>query len=100
MHLPVWHFEYVSAATALCKQFGTRDLDGYGCQNHSSAIAAAGAVLQYVKDTQKSALPHIDALQVHNNDEYLLIDTVSRNNLEIEKSTQGDSKHSLVGVTG
>ena len=98
MHLPVWHFEYVSAATALCKQFGTRDLDGYGCQNHSSAIAAAGAVLQYVKDTQKSALPHIDALQVHNNDEYLLIDTVSRNNLEIEKSTQGDSKHSLVGV--
>ena len=98
MHLPVWHFEYVSAATALCKQFGTRDIDGYGCQNHSSAIAAAGAVLQYVKDTQKSALPHIDALQVHNNDEYLLIDTVSRNNLEIEKSTQGDSKHNLVGV--
>ncbi len=97
-HLPTWHFEYQSAATALCKQFSTKDLSGYGCQEHPLAIAAAGAVLQFVKDTQKSALPHIDGLKVHHKDDYLLIDTVSRNNLEIEKSTHGKTQHSLIGV--
>ncbi len=97
-HIPTWHFEYESATTALCKQFGTKDLSGYGCQDHPLAIAAAGAVLQYVKDTQKSALPHINGLQVHNNYDYLLIDTISRVNLEIEKSTYGQTKHSLIGI--
>ena len=97
-HLPVWHFEYDSAVTALCKQFGTKDLDGYGCKNHPLAVVAAGAVLQYVKETQKSALPHIDGLQVRHADEYLLVSSISRDNLEIEKSTQGNTKYSLIGV--
>lgn len=96
--LPVWHFEVESATAALCKQFATRDLSGYGCDGHPLAIAAAGAVLQYVKDTQKSALPHINGLRLHKNDEYLLIDSTSRNNLEIEQSTRGQKKHSLIGV--
>ncbi|NNC66863.1 MAG: DNA mismatch repair protein MutS [Gammaproteobacteria bacterium] len=96
--VPIWHFEFESSVTALCKQFGTRDLNGYGCNNHPFAISAAGAVLQYVKDTQKTQLPHIDGLQICHKDEYLAIDGVTRKNLEIEVSTQGDSKHSLVNV--
>ena len=96
--LPTWHFEYINSITALCKQFGTKNLEGYGCNNHQSAISAAGAVLQYVKDTQKSALPHINGLKVHKNDEYIIVDSVSRKNLEIEQSTQGDTKHSLIGI--
>ena len=55
--IPTWHFEFESSVTALCKQFGTKDLSGYGCDNHPLAISAAGAVLQYVKDTQKTQLP-------------------------------------------
>ena len=97
-HLPVWHFEAESAVTALCKQFGVQDLGGYGCQEQPLAIAAAGALLQYVKDTQKSALPHIDGLQLYKDDEYLRIDGVSRANLEIEQSTRGQKTHSLIGV--
>ncbi len=97
-HSPAWHFEYESAVTALCRQFGTKDLDGYGCQNHPLPVTAAGAVLQYVKETQKSALPHINSLRVHNNNEYLLVDATSRNNLEVEKSTRGERKHSLIGI--
>ncbi len=97
-HLPAWHFELDSATTALCKQFGTSDLSGYGCQGHPLAVAAAGAVLQYVKETQKSTLPHITGLRVHDNSDYLLIDAASRSNLEVEKSTRGETKHSLMGV--
>ena len=96
--VPTWHFEFESSTATLCKQFGTNDLSGYGCDNHHLAIAAAGAVLQYVKDTQKTQLPHIDGLQVCHKDEYLAIDSITRKNLEIEVSTQGDTKHSLVNV--
>ncbi len=97
-HLPVWHFETESAVIALCKQFGVHDLGGYGCKDQPLAIGAAGALLQYVKDTQKSALPHLDGLRLYQNDEYLQIDSVSRINLEIEQSTRGQKSHSLVGV--
>jgi len=96
--IPSWHFEYEASVTALCKQFGTKDLSGYGCDDQPLAISAAGAVLQYVKDTQKTNLTHIDSLQVCHKDEYLAIDSITRKNLEIETSTQGDSKHSLINV--
>ncbi len=96
--IPSWHFEFESSTTALCKQFATKDLSGYGCDNHPLAISAAGAALQYVKDTQKSQLPHIDGLQICHKDEYLAIDSITRKNLEIELSSQGDSKHSLINV--
>jgi len=93
-----WNFDYETSVAALCKQFGTKDLSGFGCEELPLAIASAGAVLQYVKDTQKTQLSHIDGLQVCHQDEYLSIDSVTRKNLEIESSTQGDSKHSLVNV--
>jgi DNA mismatch repair protein MutS len=96
--IPSWHFEYQASVTALCKQFGTKDLSGYGCDDQPLAIAAAGAVLQYAKDTQKTHLTHIDGLQICHKYDYLAIDSVTRKNLEIETSTQGDSKHSLINV--
>ena len=97
-NIPSWHFEIDSASTALCKQFGTKDLSGYGCDDYPLAISAAGAALQYVKDTQKTQIPHIDGLQVCQQDEFLKIDSVTRRNLEIECSSQGDNKHSLLSV--
>ena len=96
--IPTWHFEYDSSVTALCKQFGTKDLSGYRCLDYPLAISAAGAVLQYVKDTQKTHLPHINGLQVNQQDEFLKIDGVTRKNLEIEHSSLGDIKHSLMYV--
>ena len=96
--IPSWHFEFENSVTALCKQFGTKNLAGYGCDNQKNSISAAGAILQYVKDTQKSALPHIDGLHVYRNDEFINIDSVSRKNLEIEQSIQGDTKNSLFGI--
>src|SRR6266513_3285634 len=61
---PPWHFELASASRLLTDQLGTLDLRGFGADELPLAIAAAGALLQYVRDTQKSALPHIRALHV------------------------------------
>lgn len=97
-YLPSWHFDYQSSVDALCKQFQTSNLDGYICENQRIGITAAGAILQYVKDTQKSALPHINGIYVHKNTDYLIVDSVSRKNLEVEKSIQGDLKASLFGI--
>ena len=58
---PDWSFDEVSAREDLQRQFQTRDLDGFGCSDATIAIAAAGALLNYVKDTQRSDLPHIRA---------------------------------------
>src|SRR5207237_3265049 len=60
---PPWHFELASASRLLTDQLGTLDLKGFGVDELPLAICAAGALLQYVRDTQKSALPHIRSLR-------------------------------------
>ena len=60
---PPWHFEFDSSTRLLCNQFGTHDLQGFGCSNFKRGIAAAGALLQYVNDTQKATLPHLTSIQ-------------------------------------
>ena len=64
-----WHFEPESARQLVLKQFNILDLKGFGCENMPAAIAAAGALLQYVKDTQQSALPHIQGIRTENSDD-------------------------------
>ena len=61
---PPWHFELDSAKRLLCAQFGTRDLSGFGCEGFPVGVAAAGALLQYVTDTQKASLPHLQSIKV------------------------------------
>src|SRR5665647_3438487 len=62
--LAPWQFDLDSATQSLTRQFNTYDLDGYGCADLSAAIAAAGALLDYVKHTQRTTLPHITGLCV------------------------------------
>nr|MCU0809241.1 DNA mismatch repair protein MutS [Candidatus Contendobacter sp.] len=66
-----WHFDRDSAVRALCAQFGVRNLDGFGCADQPVAVAAAGCLLQYVKDTQRSALPHLTGLRVERHEDIL-----------------------------
>ncbi len=96
--LPPWHFDAASARRLLCAQFGTRDLDGFGCADLDDGIRAAGALLQYVGDTQRGALPHITALAAERDDEALRLDAVTRRNLEITCSLGGDADASLLGL--
>ncbi len=93
-----WHFELDSAVRLLCAQFGARDLDGFGCQDLPVAVAAAGCLLQYVKDTQRSALPHLTDLRVERHEDCVLLDAASRRNLELEHSLSGRHEHTLIGV--
>ena len=96
--LPPWHFDPAAAHRALCTQFGTRDLAGFGCDGLDLAIGAAGGLLQYVRDTQRGALPHLRGLAVEQHDDALVLDAASRRNLEIDRNLGGRDQQTLVGV--
>ena len=93
-----WHFDRDSAARALCTQFGVRDLNGFGCVDQPVAVAAAGCLLQYVKDTQRGALPHLTGLRVERHEDSVILDAASRRNLELEHSLSGHHEHTLIGL--
>jgi DNA mismatch repair protein MutS len=95
---PPWHFDLDSAERQLCAQFGTRDLSGFGCQGLTAAVGAAGCLLQYVQDTQRSELPHIRGLSVELRDDAVVLDAATRRNLEIIQSLSGRPDHTLAGV--
>ena len=95
---PPWHFELDSATRLLCNQFRTRDLSGFGCEGLSRGIAAAGALLQYVTDTQKATLPHLQSIRVELRDDAVIMDGPTRRNLELEESLSGSHQHTLAGV--
>nr|VFK30604.1 MAG: DNA mismatch repair protein MutS [Candidatus Kentron sp. MB]VFK35876.1 MAG: DNA mismatch repair protein MutS [Candidatus Kentron sp. MB]VFK77522.1 MAG: DNA mismatch repair protein MutS [Candidatus Kentron sp. MB] len=94
---PPWHFDPDSGQRSLCQQFGTKDLSGFGCES-SVLAAAAGCLLQYAKDTQRSALPHIQGLTVERREETLILDAVTRRNLEISESLSRAPRNTLVEV--
>ena len=95
---PPWHFEPESARQRVLKQFNTLDLKGFGCNHLPAAIAAAGALLQYVKDTQQSALPHIQGIRTESSDDSILLDASSRRNLELDYHPSGHLQYTLFGV--
>jgi len=95
---PPWWYETDSAQRMLNEQFGTRDLSGFGCEDMMNAIMAAGCLLQYVRDTQRSALPHITSLRVESTDDAVLLDAASRRNLEIEFNLSGGTENTLTSV--
>ena len=93
-----WHFEIDSAIRALTEQFRTRDLAGFGCADKPLAIAAAGALLAYVRETQKSALPHLLSITTEERDAALIMDPATRRNLELDESFTGADEFTLAGV--
>ena len=95
---PAWHFDYDTARRLLLRQFGTQDLAGFGCEHLTVAINAAGALLNYVQETQRSALPHITSLVLELCDEGIMLDAASRRNLELENSLTGEHKNTLLSV--
>jgi DNA mismatch repair protein MutS len=93
-----WQFLHETARRALTAQFNTRDLAGFGCEDLTLAVGAAGALLQYAKDTQKGALPHLTALTRESRDEALVMDAATRRNLELDASLAGREEATLLGV--
>jgi len=95
---PPWHFEAGAAERQLTEQFGTRDLAGFGLAHKPLAIGAAGCLLNYVRETQKSALPHLRGIRCEERDEALQLDAATRRNLELDASLSGRPDSTLVGV--
>ncbi len=83
---PPWHFDLDSGTRLLCSQFATRDLAGFGCADRTLAIRAAGCLLNYVRDTQKAALPHLRGLRLEERSDCVLLDAATRRNLELDAS--------------
>ena len=95
---PPWDFDFDSAVEQLTRQFQTQSLAGFGCSHLSLAIAAAGCLLQYAKETQRTALPHIRSLALENREESVVLDAASRKNLELTSNMNGGREHTLAAV--
>ncbi|KPP97929.1 DNA mismatch repair protein MutS [Marinobacter sp. HL-58] len=93
-----WLFESDTAHRVLTQQLQVRDLTGFGCEDLTLAICAAGCLLQYAKETQRTALPHIRKLSRERREEAVILDATSRRNLEIDTNLMGGTQHTLAWV--
>jgi DNA mismatch repair protein MutS len=93
-----WDFERDSAFKSLCQQFSTQDLKGFGCENLTLAIGAAGCLLMYAKETQRTALPHLRSLRHERLDDTVILDAASRRNLELDINLAGGRENTLQSV--
>ncbi len=95
---PDWHFNQTSAEAIIKEQYKVKDLNGFGCQKMDACISALGCLIQYLNDTQKTSLPHLQIPKINIADDTVQIDTVSRRNLELETGLAEGKSHSLLNV--
>ncbi|MBU3903025.1 MAG: DNA mismatch repair protein MutS, partial [Gammaproteobacteria bacterium] len=87
-----------TAHRALCQQFGTRDLAGFGCEELDLGLSAAGALLGYAKLTQGQSIAHIRSAQVYHADQFVRMDAATRRNLEITQTLRGEPAPTLLSL--
>ena len=95
---PVWEFELVTAKNLLNRQFGTQSLEGFGVEQAEVGLCAAGCVLHYAQETQRTALPHVQSIQLQQNSETVLLDAATRRNLELTQNLAGGTEATLATV--
>ncbi|GAB1622183.1 DNA mismatch repair protein MutS [Agarivorans albus] len=93
-----WEFDLATAEKVLNQQFGTRHLDGFGVSEYPLALSAAGCLLQYVQDTQRTALPHINAIIIESQSQFIQLDAASRKNLELTRNLAGTYDNTLSAI--
>ncbi len=94
-----WRFELDNARQALLDHFGVASLAGYGCEGLPLAIRAAGAIVQYLDETQKAALRQLTSLTTYSTETFMTLDPATRRNLELTRTIRGGSAQgSLLGV--
>lgn len=95
---PEWEFDYDTCHKLLLDQFGTKDLRGFGLDNVRLSLQAAGCLMQYVKDTQRTALPHINSIVKFDQSTSIVLDAATRRNLELTTNLQGGADNTLASV--
>jgi DNA mismatch repair protein MutS len=93
-----WEFDVDTAINHLNMQFGTQELTGFGVTNAPIALGAAGCLLQYVKDTQKRALPHIKSISLQAHSDTVQMDFATRKNLELTHNLSGGIDNTVFAV--
>ncbi|MCL2224287.1 MAG: DNA mismatch repair protein MutS [Defluviitaleaceae bacterium] len=89
---PAWTFHHANAKKTLVEHFGTMHLEGFGIADNAAEIPAAGALLAYLSDTQRSALSQITRLKIYAQQTNMLLDSSSRRNLELTASSKDRGK--------
>ncbi|AZI13348.1 DNA mismatch repair protein MutS [Avibacterium paragallinarum] len=95
---PIWEFELKTAIEQLNRQFGTQDLRGFGVEKAIIGLCAAGCLLQYARETQRTALPHIQSISLLQNSDNIQLDAATRRNLELTQNLAGGTEHTLAAV--
>jgi DNA mismatch repair protein MutS len=95
---PPWHFDTETGRRLLTAQLGVRDLAGFDAEDAPLAVGAAGCLMQYVKDTQRSEVPHLRSLKRERRDGAVIMDAPTRRNLEIETSLGSRPEYTLAGL--
>ena len=93
-----WLFDADSGRRQLLQFFNLHDLGGFGIEGRHLAIAAAGALLGYVEETQKQRLPHLTSIRVETSDGAIAMNAATRRHLELDTRVDGDTRHTLLGV--
>ncbi len=93
-----WEFELDTAQRLLCEQFATKSLQAFGCEDLTIALGAAGCVLAYAQETQRTALPHINRIQTEDRDDSVSMDAATRRNLEIDTNLTGGESNTLFAL--
>ena len=96
--VPEWYFDAERAEDALRRLFGTRDLAAFECRDFPLATRAAGALVQYVRDLHGDNTPHVRDIRFQRSGDFVIIDAVSRLNLEIEQTLGNRPGHTLVAL--
>jgi DNA mismatch repair protein MutS len=96
--LPAWRFEPGRSSESLLKHFDTSTLDGFGLKNSQLAVCAAGAILQYLKETEPASLNLLTGLRYYSLSEFMTLDAATRRNLELTETLRGEIKGSLLGT--
>ena len=92
-------FEYRRCYNRLTEQFNTVSLEGFGCENLPAGVRAAGALVFYVRETQKQKIAHLTRLETYSLGHYLLVDDASCRNLELEKNLHTQTRRgTLMGI--
>ncbi|MBN6077680.1 DNA mismatch repair protein MutS [Aggregatibacter actinomycetemcomitans] len=95
---PIWEFELKTAVQQLCHQFNTKDLRGFGVEKTILGLCAAGCLLQYARETQRTALPHIQSIHLIQHSENIQLDAATRRNLELTQNLAGGTENTLAAV--
>lgn len=90
---PDWAYGYAAAERSLCEQFGTSSLSAFSVSGHACAVSAAGALIEYLKETQKHALKNIDGIKFIPSDSYLKLDGSAIRNLELVKTLAENKRY-------